>query len=120
MKKSINFVFLCFAVLFVVLLSACGAAGEAEEEAVTGDISVEITAETCPEVVAKAGDEVMWVNKDTRGHIIQAKLPDGRALFVSSVLQPDATYSYIFAEAGSYNYTCTMDGMSKGTITIEP
>lgn len=63
----------------------------------------------------KVGSTVTWVNKDTSTHTVTSM---GSNLFDSGNILPGGTYSFTFAQAGTYQYYCTIHPWMKGTIVV--
>ena len=103
----------------VYLPAACSSETEVPGQAVPG-IEVEITAATCPSLEVKAGNQVTWTNKDQKVHIVTAAYAAGLTMFESGDLQSGDTFSFVFSEAGQYEYICSKDGSLNGIITVEP
>jgi len=61
-----------------------------------------------------AGTTVTWTNKDGMTHTVTSDT----SLFDSGNVASNATYSYTFANAGTYAYHCTIHPSMKGTITV--
>ncbi len=74
-----------------------------------------------PDLTVAVGATVMWMNADTYAHTATegsdgVKAPD--ALF-DLQLAAGASDSYTFAEAGSYQVTCTLHPNMNMTITVQ-
>ena len=67
----------------------------------------------------KVGQTVQWVNKDTPPHNVTYQTGPK---FTSSapILNPGATYSYKFTQAGTITYYCSIHPFMKGTIVVAP
>lgn len=61
----------------------------------------------------KKGDTVSWINKDTAPHVVES------SAFVSDTLSTGQSFSYIFNEAGTFDYICTLHPSMKGQIIVE-
>lgn len=61
------------------------------------------------------GTTVTWTNKDSAVHNV---ISDTGA-FESENLNPENSYSFTFAQAGDYPYTCTIHPSMKGTIIVK-
>jgi hypothetical protein len=86
----------------------------------TPGISVEITRDTCPNVVVQVGRQVNWTNQDSREHIVRDKPAEGNSQFSSGILQPGDSFAFTFPQTASYTYACTLDGAMLGTVTVQP
>jgi amicyanin len=60
------------------------------------------------------GTTVTWTNKDEEPHTIAAK--DGS--FHSPGMDTNATYSFTFTTAGSYDYICSIHPFMTGTVVV--
>jgi plastocyanin len=69
-------------------------------------------------VEIKAGDTVVWKNKDERDHTVTAdkKAPDA---FKSGKVASGDTYKRKFTKAGSYAYSCDYHPRMKGTVVVK-
>jgi plastocyanin len=68
-----------------------------------------------PQTLAvKRGDRVVWVNKDLFPHTVTAA-----KVFDSRSLPPNASWSYVAAKPGRYDYVCTLHPMMKGVLVVE-
>jgi plastocyanin len=69
-----------------------------------------------PEAVAvKAGERVVWVNKDLVPHTATA----GDGAFDSHDIDPGAQWSYTAAKSGDHAYACTFHPSMTGKITVQ-
>jgi plastocyanin len=83
-------------------------------------ISVGITGEECPNVVVQVGQQVTWTNQDSQERVVRDEPAEGNIQFDSGTLQPGDTFTFTFPQAGSYTYTCSLDGSLTGGVTVEP
>ncbi|MFM0323334.1 cupredoxin domain-containing protein [Caballeronia glebae] len=60
------------------------------------------------------GDRVVWLNKDLFPHTATA---DKRA-FDSHDISPDASWSYVARESGSYAYSCTLHPTMHAVLNV--
>jgi amicyanin len=60
------------------------------------------------------GATVTWTNKDEEPHTLAAK--DGS--FHSPGMDTNATYSFTFTTAGSYDYICSIHPFMTGTVVV--
>lgn len=60
------------------------------------------------------GDTVTWYNADIAVHTVTSDT----GLFDSGDLAPGDTWSYTFAEAGTYTYHCIPHAFMKGTVVV--
>ena len=66
------------------------------------------------------GGEAVWHNTDSVGHTVTAGTPAEAQfdLFDSSLMAPDAMFSYKFEEAGTYDYFCMVHPWMVGIVTV--
>ena len=93
---------------------AAPAAGSASAVEVSGFKFAPATLE-----VAK-GTTVTWTNKDTTKHTVTSG-KDGTkdSKFDGPLAEAPATFSFTFAEAGSYAYFCSIHKSMVGTVTVK-
>jgi plastocyanin len=65
------------------------------------------------DLTVKAGDTIVWVNKDLLAHTATAK---GGA-FESTVIQPGNSWTFVAKTKGAFPYTCAFHPMN-GTLTV--
>lgn len=65
-------------------------------------------------ITVTAGTTVTWTNKDAVTHNVTSS----PALFSSGSMGNGATYSFIFANKGTYNYSCTIHPTMTGTVVV--
>ena len=114
-----------------ILLTACGPktgptpAGtlppinsETPDQALSGNVDVKIAsfAFDPPTLTIQAGTTVTWTNEDSAAHTVVA---DDNS-FSSKNLSKGDTFSFTFAQAGTYTYRCGIHASMKGTITVVP
>ncbi len=58
------------------------------------------------------GDTVRWTNMDSTAHTVKGPT------FESKVLEKGNTYEFLFTEAGTYNYDCSIHPSMKGTVIV--
>ena len=66
-------------------------------------------------ISVKAGDTVVWVNKDLFPHTATAQ----DRTFDSGELAVNASWKYIASKPGKYTYICTLHPTMKGTIVVD-
>jgi plastocyanin len=80
----------------------------------------QVTIETLkysPETIQiKKGETVTWVNNDLTPHTVTSQ--NGGELNSGSI-EPGASWSHTFGQAGSFPYYCTFHTEMKGTVTVE-
>jgi plastocyanin len=68
-----------------------------------------------PTVNVKTGDAVTFVNDDSTPHTVTASDKS----FDSGNMDPNATWKYTYAKAGTYAYICTYHPYMKGTVVVK-
>ena len=63
----------------------------------------------------KVGETVVWKNDDDHDHTV---ISDDKS-FKSGNINPDDSFEYKFAKAGTFKYSCKYHPRMKGTITVE-
>ena len=103
----------------VVLLAICSFRREAEAAApppkpVTHAVTIDAASFSPAELTVRAGDTVVWVNKDILAHTATAK--DGS--FDSKVIQPGKSWRFVIKRKGDVAYTCAFHPMN-ATLTVK-
>ncbi|MGH2731877.1 MAG: cupredoxin domain-containing protein, partial [Actinomycetota bacterium] len=71
-------------------------------------------------LAVNAGDSVIWTNNETReSGIPHTVSSSGGGPLKSGSLQPGASYTYTFANPGTYNYVCDVHPNMKGSVTVK-
>jgi hypothetical protein len=107
-----------FLLIGLLLLAGCQGNSEAPPPAVPG-ISVEITADNCPNAIIAPNQQLTWINKDSKDHTVLDVTGNGSVLFDADTLREGDSFSYTFINPGAYEYACTKDGNMRGQITVE-
>ena len=68
------------------------------------------------ELIIKAGDTVIWTNKDSTSHTVTSN--SGNELNSPS-LSKESIYSHTFTQTGTFAYHCKPHSNMKGTIIVE-
>jgi plastocyanin len=66
------------------------------------------------DLTVKAGDTVVWVNKDLLAHTATAT----SGAFDSKVIQPGNSWRFVAKAAGTFPYTCSFHPMT-GILTVQ-
>lgn len=75
---------------------------------------------TPSKIVIKQGDSVTWVNEDSAFHsVTSGYYADPNGLFDSEYLDPEASFTFIFENIGTYDYFCTLHPWMKGQVIVE-
>jgi len=108
--------FLLLAVAVPGLLSCSGSGTAAvARRPVTHTVTIEAVAFTPPAITVKAGDSIVWVNKDPFPHSVASKASG----FDSLPIQPDRSWTLTPSAPGELSYVCTLHPTMKGTIRVE-
>ena len=67
------------------------------------------------ELTVPAGTRVTWTNEDVDAHTVVSD--DG--LFRSGGLDTGDSFSYTFAKAGTYHFTCSVHPKMVGTVIVK-
>jgi plastocyanin len=88
----------------------------------TIEIDANLNQFTPAAVIVDVGTKVTWRNTDSVAHDVKkaADALDFGAEFGAdaSVFGPGQTYSFTFAKAGTYPYTCTIHTLMSGTVKV--
>jgi len=82
---------------------------------VTYTVTIEAVAFTPPALTVKAGDSIVWVNKDPFPHSVQAK----NGGFDSLPIQADRSWTLTPSAPGELSYVCALHPNMTGTIRVE-
>lgn len=106
--------------------SATGTTGQSTRVNIPANTSVEVETVKVSmkdisfdpdEVTVKVGTKVVWTNDDPVDHTVTAD--DGS--FDSGNVASGESYSFLFNEAGTYDYSCMLHPPDmKGTVIVEP
>lgn len=67
-------------------------------------------------LTVRRGSTVMWVNKDDDVHTI--KSTDGPEAFNSPALDSGSQFRFVFHQAGTYHYVCSVHPYMRGVIVV--
>jgi plastocyanin len=95
--------------LCVGALVLCG-----EASAATYVVVIEQMRFEPPVLTVAPGDRIVWVNKDLFPHTATAD----KAAFDSRDISPDASWSYVARESGSYAYSCTLHPTMHAVLNV--
>jgi plastocyanin len=85
----------------------------AQEDPPAARVSIDNFSFMPKEITVTKGTTVTWVNHDDVPHTVVS----GGA-FRSKALDTDDTFSFVFTEAGSYSYFCSVHPMMVGKVTV--
>ena len=69
-------------------------------------------------VTVAAGAKVTFKNSDATAHTVTAADGGDKPAFDSGDMPQNATWSHVFAKAGTYRYFCQYHTYMKGTIVV--
>ncbi|MCB0013742.1 MAG: hypothetical protein KDE34_17640 [Anaerolineales bacterium] len=116
--------------VLALLLVACGGGDSSDGDSGGSDEGADVNidelpgtvvvleGDKCPPVFASAGDDIAWLNNSSGPLVVRERDAVGGSDFDSGVLEPGDSYTYAFAQFGSYGYECSEDGALKGSITV--
>ena len=90
-------------------------AGVSEAAGTTYQIVIEQMRFNPPVLTVHRGDRVVWVNKDLFPHTASAI----SKAFDSHEILPNASWSYVARQTGSYPYLCTLHTTMRGTLIVQ-
>jgi plastocyanin len=94
--------------------SSPGAAADAPKPA-THTVTIEGTSFQPAMLTVKAGDSIVWVNKDPFPHTATSEAGG----FDSLAIQPDKSWTYTPKTKGTFAYICTLHPTMKATLRVE-
>jgi plastocyanin len=77
------------------------------------EVAIQNSAFNPQSVAILTGDTVRWTNMDSIAHTVRGPT------FESKVLEEGDTYEFLFTDAGTYNYNCSIHPSMKGTVIVE-
>ena len=106
-----------FALLFVI---SCGTPAIIDEEGTTptlpsNEIKIAGFAFVSGTITVSVGTTVTWTNDDSVPHTVTTR----SALFDSGNLSRGDTFSYTFAQSGTFEYYCTIHPYMTGKVIVE-
>jgi plastocyanin len=66
-------------------------------------------------LVVKAGDKVVWTNRDFFPHTATA----GNKQFDSGSIVPEKSWTYTATDIGTFPYVCTFHPAMRGTLRVQ-
>ena len=88
-------------------------AAAAEDKAV--EVAIDNFAFRPSTLTVAPGTRVTWTNRDEEPHLVVSRTA---GLFKSPPLDTNDTFSFVFADKGSYEYFCTLHPHMIGTIVV--
>ena len=90
----------------------CGAAPQAQRSSarkpVTHTVTIDGAQFSPAEIEVKAGDTVVWVNRDILAHTATS----ASGGFDSKVIEPGKSWKFVARKKGEFAYTCTFHPMN--------
>jgi plastocyanin len=123
MTRSVRACSALFAV--AVILGACGSSGTpapvaTSAPAAAARVAIDIQGFKFPANMDVAkGTTVTWTNKDTTTHTVTSGTRPNKDGKFDGQVEAAATFSFTFADAGTYQYFCTLHSTMNGTITVK-
>lgn len=82
----------------------------------TNSVTIQNYAFSPADITVKAGTTVTWTNKDSVAHTVTET--DGQTGPNSGDVNPNGSYTFTFAKAGTYHYHCSIHPEMVGTVTV--
>jgi plastocyanin len=116
-NRNISYSVVSVVVVALGLLSwSCSPVAAADvPRPVTHTVTMEGTSFQPPMLTVKAGDSVVWVNRDPFPHTATS----GTGGFDSNVILPDKSWTYTPKTKGEFAYVCTLHLTMKGVLRVE-
>ena len=105
------------AMLLIAFSISCQATPPTEEEAASTSTKINMSdfAFVPATVTVTVGTTVTWTNLDSAAHTVTSETD----LFNSGNLARNATFSYSFADRGTFSYFCAIHPYMKGEVIVE-
>ena len=98
------------------IAAALGAVASLPVRAADMEVNIDNFTFTPQELTVKAGTTIVFRNRDDIPHSVVG----AKGEFHSKALDTDDSYSFTFAKAGTYAYSCGLHPRMQGTITVTP
>ena len=98
-----------------LLLCGIGAVALGCAPPVTHTVAMEGTAFQPVALTVKAGESIVWINKDPFPHTVTSSAGG----FDSKPLEPAQSWAYVASKPGEFSYTCSLHPTMKGTLRVE-
>lgn len=95
--------------VFKIVRSLTASTNQAEEHVTIKNFSFNPQTLTVPK-----GTKVTWTNEDSVTHTVTSQ-----GNFASNSLSPGDTFSFVFNDAGTFNYNCSIHPTMKGVIIVK-
>ncbi|MGC2223690.1 MAG: cupredoxin family copper-binding protein [Methylocella sp.] len=106
----------CLGLCLLVTTAALGVILILPAVAADTEVNIDNFAFTPNELAVKAGTTVVFRNRDDIPHSVV----DSKGEFHSKALDTDDSFSFTFAKAGTYAYSCGLHPRMQGRIVVKP
>ena len=100
------------------LLGAC--ADDVPAPVTDPGIGVDISSDVVPNVEVRVGEQITWTNRDDEVRFVRHVPDDDVVLFDSGELEPGDSFSFVFAEPGTFRYRTSEGQGVEGTVAVQP
>jgi plastocyanin len=76
------------------------------------EVAIEDSAFNPQAVEISTGDTVRWTNMDSVDHSVAGPS------FNSGIIMPGQSFEFLFTDAGTYNYNCSIHPSMEGTVVV--
>ena len=104
------------AVVVAVLCAAASVAAQRRSKPATHTVTIDATSFTPASLSIRAGDTVVWVNKDILPHTATESAKKG---FDSGMLATGASWKRTFTAKGEVTYVCVYHPTMKGRVQVK-
>jgi plastocyanin len=104
----------CVAVLGILLCSLGQSAVAGVSKPATHTVTIDASRFQPDVLTVKAGDTVVWVNKDIVAHTATSQAGG----FDSGIIVPGKSWKYKLKQSGEFAYTCTYHPTMKATLRV--
>ena len=110
----------------IAITAACGSAAAPAPAATASpapkpaDVAIDIQAfKFAATMDVATGTKVTWTNKDTAKHTVTSGTRPNKDGKFDGQLEGAGTFSFTFADAGTYAYYCSIHSSMNATITVK-
>ena len=104
------------ALVLALVCAAASVAAQRRSKPETHTVTIDATSFTPANLTIRAGDTVIWVNKDVLPHTATESAKKG---FDSGMLATGASWKRTFAAKGDVNYVCAYHPTMKGRVRVK-
>jgi plastocyanin len=79
-------------------------------------VTIETMSFGAKQLTVRRGDRIVWTNKDLVPHTVTSEAK----AFDSGVIAPNASWSYVATESGTYPYVCIYHPTMKALLRVLP